>query len=162
MATSGRGTGVVGYNVQTVVDAQYHLIVAHEVTNVGNDRAELATMAKQARTTMGRKDLEVLADRGDFKGEEILACQTAGMTPLVPKPLTSGSKAEGRFGKHDFVYVADDNTYRCPAGERLTWRFASGEGGMTLVFLLDFGLPGLPDQSQMHDRRGTAHQAVGA
>jgi len=132
MATSGRGTGVVGYNVQTVVDAQHHLIVAHEVTNVGNDRAQLATMAKQAQTAMGRKDLEVLADRGYFKGEEILACQAAGMTPLVPKPLTSGSKAEGRFGKQDFVYVADDNTYRCPAGERLTWRFASVEDGMTL------------------------------
>ncbi len=132
MATSGRGTGVVGYNVQTVVDAQHHLIVAHEVTNVGNDRAQLATMAKQAQTAMGRKDLEVLADRGYFKGEEILACQAAGMTPFVPKPLTSGSKAEGRFGKQDFVYVADDNTYRCPAGERLTWRFASVEDGMTL------------------------------
>jgi transposase len=132
MATSGRGTGVVGYNVQTAVDAQHHLIVAHEVTNVGNDRAQLTKMAKQAQTAMGRKDLEVLADRGYFKGEEILACQTAGMTPLVPKPLTSGSKAEGRFGKQDFVYMADDNTYRCPAGERLTWRFVSVEDGMTL------------------------------
>jgi transposase len=132
MATSGRGTGVVGYNVQTVVDAQHHLIVAHEVTNVGNDRDQLTTMAKQAQSAMGREDLEVLADRGYYKGEEILACHTAGMTPLVPKPLTSGSKAEGRFGKQDFVYVADDNTWRCPAGERLTWRFASVENGMTL------------------------------
>ena len=132
MATSGKGTGVVGYNVQTVVDARHHLIVAHEVTNVGNDRGQLTAMAKQAQSAMGREDLEVLADRGYFKGEEILACQTAGMTPLVPKPLTSGSKAEGRFGKQDFVYLADDNAYRCPAGERLTWRFASVEDGMTL------------------------------
>ena len=132
MATSGRGTGVVGYNVQTVVDAQHHLIVAHEVTNVGNDRDQLTKMAKQAQSAMGREELEVLADRGYYKGEEILACHTAGMTPLVPKPLTSGSKAEGRFGKQDFVYVADDNTWRCPAGERLTWRFASIEKGLTL------------------------------
>jgi transposase len=132
MATSGKGTGVVGYNVQTAVDAQHHLIVAHDVTNVGNDRGQLAMMGKQAQTAMGHEDLEILADRGYFKGEEILACQAAGMTPLVPKPLTSGSKAEGRFGKQDFVYVADDNTYRCPAGERLTWRYASVEDGMTL------------------------------
>ena len=122
----------MGYNVQTAVDAQHHLIVAHEVTNVGNDRGQLASMAQQAQTAMGRQDLEVVADRGYFKGEEILACQNAGMTPFVPKPLTSGSKAEGRFGKQDFVYMAEDNTYRCPAGERLTWRFASVEDGMTL------------------------------
>src|ERR1700751_72992 len=132
MATSGKGTGVVGYNVQTVVDAQHHLIVAHQVTNVGNDRGQLAAMAQQAQTAMGRKDLEVVADRGYFKGEEILACQNAGVTPFVPKPQTSGSKAEGRFGKQDFVYVAEDNTYRCPAGEQLTSRFASVEDGMTL------------------------------
>ncbi len=132
MATSGRGTGIVGYNVQTAVDAQHHLIVAHEVTNVGNDRDQLTKMAKQAQSAMGREDLEVLADRGYYKGEEILACQTAGMTPLVPKPLTSGSKSEGRFGKQDFVYVGDDDTWRCPAGERLTWRFASVEKCMTL------------------------------
>ncbi len=132
MATSGKGTGVVGYNVQTAVDAQHHLIVAHEVTNVGNDRGQLASMAQQAQTAMGRKDLEAIADKGYFKGEEILECESVGITPFVPKPLTSGSKAVGRFGKQDFVYVAEDNTYRCPAGERLTWRFASVEDGMTL------------------------------
>ena len=132
MATSGKGTGVVGYNLQTAVDAQHHLIVAHEVTNVGSDRGQLSTMAKQAQSAMGREELEVLADRGYYKGEEILACQSAGMTPLVPKPLTSGSKAEGRFGKQDFDYVADDDTYRCPAGERLTSRFTSVEDGMNL------------------------------
>ena len=132
MATSGKGTGIVGYNVQTAVDAQHHLIIAHEVTNVGNDRGQLASMAQQAQTAMGRKDLEIVADRGYYKGEEILACHTAGMTPSVPKPLTSGSKAEGRFGKQDFDYVPDDDTYRCPAGERLTSRYISVEHGMNL------------------------------
>jgi hypothetical protein len=97
MATSGKGSGIVGYNVQTVVDAQHHLIVAHEVTNVGNDRGQLASMAQQAQTAMGRKDLEVVADRGYFKGEEILACQSAGMTPFVPKPSTSAG-----WGRHIF------------------------------------------------------------
>src|SRR5471032_1043917 len=70
MATSGRGSGTVGYNVQAAVDAKHHLIVAHEVTNVGNDRAQLANMAGQAKAAMGTNRLDVLADRGYFSGEE--------------------------------------------------------------------------------------------
>ena len=120
MATSGKGTGIVGDNVQTVVDTRHHLIVAHDVTNVGNDREQLAVMAQQAQTAMDCQNLDVLADKGYFKGEQILACQDAGMTPFVPRPATSASKAEGRFDKHDFVYLAEDNAYRCPAGERLS------------------------------------------
>ena len=130
MATSGRGTGIVGYNVQSAVDDKHHLIVAHEVTNVGHDRAALATMAKQAREATGIKDLNVVADRGYFSGEEILACEQAGITPYVPKPLTSNSKAEGRFGKQDFVYVAEKNEYRCPAGQRLIYRYTNLEAGL--------------------------------
>jgi len=132
MATSGRGTGIVGYNVQTAVDTQHHLIVAHEVTNVGHDRTQLASMAKQARSATGKEDLTVLADRGYFKGEQILDCDQAGMTPLVPKPLTSNSKADGRFDKRDFVYIAEDDEYRCPAGQRAIQRFTTIEHGMTL------------------------------
>jgi transposase len=132
MATSGRGTGIVGYNVQTAVDDKHHLIVAHEVTNVGNDRSALATMAKQARAATGIEELTVVADRGYFSGEEILACDEAGITTYVPKPLTSGSKAEGRFGKQDFVYIAADDEYRCPAGQRLIRHYTTVEEGMTL------------------------------
>jgi len=132
MATSGKGTGIVGYNVQAAVDAKHHLIIAHEVTNVGNDRAQLSKMAGQARDAGGYKALTVLADRGYFKGEEILACDQAGMTPLVPKPLTSGAKAEGRFGKQDFIYIPEEDVYRCPVGERLTWRYDNVERGQRL------------------------------
>src|SRR5262252_8643649 len=132
MATSGKGTGIVGYNVQAAVDTQHHLILAHEVTNVGNDRAQLSKMAQQARDAGGQEALTVIADRGYFKGEEILACEQAGATPLVPKPLTSGAKAERRFGKQDFVYIPEDDVYRCPAGERLTWRFDRVEDGQLL------------------------------
>jgi len=132
MATSGKGTGIVGYNVQVAVDTTSHLIVAHEVTNVGHDRGQLSKMGEQAQETTGNNALTVVADRGYFKGEDILACEQGGMMPYVPKPLTSGAKAEGRFGKQDFVYVTEDNTYRCPAGESLTWRFASVEHGMVL------------------------------
>jgi hypothetical protein len=132
MATSGRGSGMVGYNVQTAVDAKHHLIVAHEVTNVGHDRNALATMAKQASVAIGQKGLTVVADRGYFKGEEILACEEAGITAFVAKPQTSGSKAEGRFGKQDFVYIAQDDQYRCPAGQRLIKHMTTVEDGMTL------------------------------
>jgi len=132
MATSGKGTGVVGYNVQAAVDTQHHLIVAHEVTNIGNDRGQLSTMAKEAQAAMGASDLTAIADRGYFKGEEVLACEAAGVTPLVPKPLTSGAKADGRFGKPDFVYDPQEDAYRCPGGEQLTRRYTTVEEGLTL------------------------------
>jgi Transposase domain (DUF772) len=108
MATSGKDTGMVGYNVQAAVDAKPHLIVAHEVTNIGNDRSQLSAMAKQAQ-------------------------EATGVTPLVPKPLTSGAKADGRFGKQDFVYDAGEDVYRCRAGEKLTWRYWNVEAGRKLL-----------------------------
>ncbi len=132
MATSGRGTGIVGYNVQTAVDAKHHLIVAHEVTNLGHDRTQLASMAKRAREAIGENELTVLADRGYFKGEEILECETAGIKTLVPKPQTSSNKAVGLFDKKDFHYIAADDEYQCPAGERAIRRFTTVEDGMTL------------------------------
>ncbi len=127
-----RGTGIVGYNVQTAVDAQHHLIVAHEVTNVGSDRDQLSSMAKQAREAMASDSLSVVADRGYFKGEEILACHNADITVYVPKPMTSGAKADGRFNNDAFIYDAAKNHYVCPAGETLIWRFSSVEKGMKL------------------------------
>lgn len=132
MATSGRGTGTVGYNVQTAADDKPRLIVAHEVTNVGNDRGQLSNMANQAREEIEAESLTVVADRGYYKGLEILACEQAGITTSVPKPLTSGSKAEGRFGKQDFIYLIVSDEYRCPAGQLLTRRHSSMEDGMLL------------------------------
>jgi hypothetical protein len=126
-----RGAGIVGYNVQTAVDAKHHLIVEHEVTNVGSDRDQLSGMAKKARDAIGTTALTVIADRGYFKGEEILACREAGITALVPATKTSNAKADGRFDKADFVYDQQKNEYRCPAGQSLIWRFASVEKGMT-------------------------------
>lgn len=79
MATSGRGTGTVGYNVQTAVDDKHHLIIAHEVTNVGNDRGQLSNMAYQAREEIEAESLTVVADRGYYKGLEILACEQGGI-----------------------------------------------------------------------------------
>jgi transposase len=125
-----RGSGIVGYNVQTAVDARHHLIVEHEVTNTGSDRDQLSGMAKKARTAIGTTTLTAIADRGYFKGEEILACHEAGITALVPKTKTSNAKADGRFDKADFIYDPSTNEYRCPAGQTLIWRFSSVEDGM--------------------------------
>ena len=132
MATSGRGSGVVGYNVQTAVDTENHLIVAHEVTNVGSDRSQLANTAQAAKEALQVEKLEAVADRGYFNGEEIKACEDAGVTVTLPKPMTSGAKAEGRFGKQDFVYLAEEDVYRCPAGERLTYRMTTVENGQRM------------------------------
>jgi transposase len=129
MATSGRGSGVVGYNVQVAVDTEHHLIVTHEVTNSGSDRSQLANMAKQAKAVLQAEELAAVADRGYFNSPEILECAEAGITVTLPKPMTSGAKSQGRFGKQDFVYVPEKDVYRCPAGEHLTYRFTAEEHG---------------------------------
>src|SRR5258705_5764487 len=132
MATSGRGSGIVGYNVQSAVDTKHHLIVSHEVTNVGSDRGQLSHMSEQARSAIGSETIEVVADRGYFIGEEIVACVQAGITIYLPKPMTSGLLAKGRFGKQDFVYDAANDVYLCPAGEQLTYHYTNEEEGKTL------------------------------
>jgi transposase len=132
MATSGRGSGVVGYNVQVAVDTDHHLIIAHEVTNTGSDRAQLANIASQAKDVLGVEKLEAVADRGYYSGEEILACDKAGIAVTLPKPMTSGLEARGRFGKQDFVYLGDEDVYRCPAGEKLNYHYTNEEDGQQL------------------------------
>jgi Transposase DDE domain len=132
MATSGRGSGVVGYNVQVAVETEHHLIVAHEVTNDGSDRAQLAVMGKEAKAVLDVEGLAAVADRGYWNSEEILACEQAGITVTLPKPMTSGAKANGRFGKQDFVYLPEEDAYRCPAGEQLRYYYSNVERGLTL------------------------------
>lgn len=120
MTWTGRATGTVGYNLQAAVDAEHHLIVAHEVTNIGHDRTQLAPMALKAKAALGADHLTALADRGYYNAHQILACEQNGIIPLVLKPLTSNSKAEGRFDKRDFIYEPARDAYRCPAGEQAT------------------------------------------
>lgn len=133
MVLSGGRSGIVGYNLQAAVDTKHHLIVAHEVTNVGNDRAQLSSMAKLAREAMRAEEFTAIADRGYYKGEEILSCHEAGIIALVPKSLTSNNKAEGLFDKENFKYVPDQDEYRCPAGQQLIKLFLSIEDGKKLT-----------------------------
>ena len=132
MATSGRGSGLVGYNVQASADTTHHLIVAHDVSNVGNDRSQLSPMAKETKAVFKSDELDVVADRGYFSSQEILACDEAGITVTMPKPLTSGNKKKGMFVKQDFRYVAEEDVYICPAGEKLSYRYTTEEKGLTL------------------------------
>jgi hypothetical protein len=148
MNSAGKGTGTVGYNVQTAVDTKNHMIVAHEVTNIGSDRSQLTDMAKLARDALGTKSLTALADRGYFNGEEILRCERAGVIPLVPKPLTSNSKADGRYDKRDFIYNPRRDEYRCPAGERAIWRCSSVEREMTIHLYWPSACPRCPIKMQ--------------
>jgi len=132
MATSGRGSGMVGYNVQSAVDTKHHLIVAHEVTNKGSDRSQLFAIAQQAKAALQVDKLEVVADRGYFNSQEILTCHKDDITITLPKPQTSGNKAKGQFVKADFRYVASEDVYLCPADERLVYHFTSEERGLRL------------------------------
>jgi len=130
MATSGRGSGVVGYNVQAAVDTRYHLIIAHDVVQTGNDTGQLAAMSKVTKQVLGVDKLDVVADRGYFSSEEILECANANVTVTLPKPQTSNNKRKGLFVKADFRYVADEDHYICPAGEELVFISHKRDGGM--------------------------------
>ena len=160
MATSGRGSGMVGYNVQAAVDTTNHLIVAHEVTNVGTDKSQLANMANKAKAALEAESLEAFADRGYFKGEEILACEEAGITVTLPKPQTSEAKSEGRFGKQDFRYVAEEDIYICTAGEKLIHASRTRKW-IGPAPLLEQRVPDLRAEGSVHEGTATPHHALG-
>ena len=127
-----RGQGIVGYNVQTAVDIDTHLIVAHDVTNVGIDRRQLSPMANQAKAILAPEvdePMTVIADQGYYRGEELLSCEEANITTYVAKSDTSGKHKKGEFSRRQFRYVAEDDEYECPAGERAIYRFTRTEAG---------------------------------
>ena len=132
MSTSGKGTAMVGYNVQCAVDAKHHLIVEHEVTNKGSDRSQLYNMSQRTKDTLGVDELTVVADRGYWRGEEIKACDEADITTYLAKPQTSGNVSKGKYAKRDFLYIEDDDEYLCPAGERAIYRMQRVESGKVI------------------------------
>ena len=148
MMSQAKGTGVVGYNVQVAVDTKHHLIVAHEVTNVGSDRSQLTTMAKAAREAMAKPRLRAYADRGYFNAPQIKGCADVGIVPFVPKPMTSNAKADGRFDKRDFIYIAKDDEYQCPAGQRAIHRFTREENGLEIRRYWSSECPKCPMKAQ--------------
>jgi len=148
MATSGRGSGMVGYNVQTAVDTKHHMIVTHEVTNVGHDRTALNSTAISARQAIGVDAIDVVADRGYYSGTEILNCETSKIITYIPRMHTSGSPKKGLFSKRDFKWIAEDEKYECPAGERLIWRFSTEEQGKVIDKYWSSNCPTCPIKKQ--------------
>jgi len=132
MATSGRGSGVVGYNVQAAVEIDHHLIVAHDVVQTGSDRAQLEPMGQKAKEVLGAEELDVVADRGYFSADQIKACADVGIVPTLPKPQTSSNRKKNMFVKSDFRYVPDEDAYICPAGETLNWHYVIEEAGLAV------------------------------
>jgi len=145
---SAKGTAMVGYNVQTAVDTKNHLIVAHEVTNNGSDRSQLSAIALAAREAMGKRRLKAIADRGYYSSAELKACEDAGVAALVPKPMTSNARAEGRFDKSDFIYIARADEYQCPAGQRAIHRFSREERGLQIRIYWSSACPACPMKAQ--------------
>jgi len=145
---SAKGTAMVGCNVQTAVDTKNHLIVAHEVTNNGSDRSQLSTIALAAREAMGKRRLKAIADRGYYSSAELKACDAAGIAALVRKPMTSNARAEGRFDKSDFIYIARADEYQCPAGQRAIHRFSREERGLQIRIYWSSACPACPMKAQ--------------
>lgn len=162
MATGARGSGVVGYNVQTVVDAKHHLVVTHQVTNQGTDRAQLSKIAKKAQKALDQKEVTALADRGYYAGPEILKCEEAGINALVPKSYTSNNLAKGQFDKRDFRDDTAAGEYRCPANQRAYLALSNTGARYGTPQVLVVGLPALRVQGEVHHRRIPTHRTLGA
>jgi hypothetical protein len=143
-----RGSGIVGYNLQTAVDVDRHLIVAHEVTNAVSDRRQLTRMAQQAKTALQADSINVLADRGYYSGQELRSCEDSNITAYVPNSATSSNKAKGQFDRSEFHYIAKDDEYQCPADERLIYRFTRTESGKEIRRYWSSSCPTCPIHAQ--------------
>jgi transposase len=119
-AMAGHTRVAVGYNVQIAVDAKHKLIVEQEVTNQVVDMGLLKQTAEPAREILGAEQIDVAADRGYYKIEDIEACEKAGSIPYVPKPQRGPAVRNGFFRKDEFRYDPDQDVYVCPAGEVLS------------------------------------------
>jgi len=158
--------GEVSYNVQTAVDSKHHLIVEQDVTNEGLDNHQLFVIAQSTKQILGQRDLQVVADMGYYNHEELKQCEEAGITSYVSKPIVSKNTARGLFGKEKFVYEADGDCYRCPAGERLDFRFESEQDGKKFRYYWTKACPGCPLKAQcttdprFHRIKRWEHEAI--
>ncbi len=149
----GRGS-TIGYNVQAAVDAKHSLIIATEVTQTTSDLNALGTMALKAQEALGGEKLSVVADKGYYNGKDILLCDMIGVSAYVAKPLTSANTALGLYGKERFRYDPERNSYFCPAGQELTYRFTSDEGGRATAYYRTTACGSCPLKSQCTRNRG--------
>lgn len=158
--------GEVSYNVQTAVDSKYHLIVEQDVTNDPLDNHQLFTLAEKTCQMLGHDQLQVVADMGYYNHQELKNCEEAGITTYVFKPRVSKNTARGLFGKEKFVYEADRDCYRCPAQERLDFRFETEERDQRFRYYWTTACPSCALKSQcttdprFHRIQRWEHEAV--
>jgi transposase len=152
----GKGRGIeVCDNVQTVVDSKHKLSVANDVTNDTSDRDYLSPMALQAKDILGGP-CEAVADVGYYHGEEVKTGLEAGITPYVARPITSANAKLGLFSKDDFQYDQATDTYQCPAGAQLTFRFDAVEHGRHIRYYATAACGGCPLKPQCTRSQGGA------
>ena len=123
----------VGYNAQVAVDAKHKLIVEQHVTNAGSDLGLLAPTAGAAKEVLGVERIEAVADKGYYKGEDIQACEEAGIDAYVARPQRGSAVRDGLFRKEEFRYDGATDAYLCPGGQRLEPRYRSVNRGHSLV-----------------------------
>jgi transposase len=148
----GRGTEVCS-TVQTAVDSQHKRIIANDVTNDPGDRDWLSPMALQAKAVLGGP-FEAVADVGYYHGEEVKTCLEAGITPCIARPVTSANQQLGLLSKDDFTYDGATDTYQCPAGAQLTFRFATVELGRPIRYYATSACKACPLKSQCTRNKG--------
>jgi transposase len=123
----------VGYNAQVAVDAKHKLIVEQQVTNAGSDLGLLAETAGAAKEVLGVERIDAVADKGYYKGEDIQACEDAGISAYVARPQRGSAVRDGLFRKEEFRYDATSDTYHCPGGATLEPRYRSVVDGHSMV-----------------------------
>ena len=89
MATSGKGTATVGYNVQIAVDAEHHLIETNWQARKGSRRGGGSSG---------------LFRPSPVASDQVLSCEGTGVAPIVPKVLTSSGTKRGLFARQDFKW----------------------------------------------------------
>jgi transposase len=126
----------ISYNVQFAVDGKHKMVVDHEVTNSVTDLGQLSPLALRVKDLLAVPGFELLADRGYYFGEQVKACIDAGITPYIPKPNTSINLKKKMFSKEHFTFIPESDSYRCPAGKSLTYRFSTTERGRDIRYYM--------------------------
>jgi len=150
---SGQGVDVC-YNVEVVVDAKHKLIVTHEVTSAVTDQDQLAPMAIQAKELLEVAELDAVADKGFYNGEQVKHCDEADIRAYIAKPHTSRNQHKGLFTKDDFRYDKERDSYRCPQGEELTFRFETMEKSRATRYYATSACGGCPIKARCTENQG--------
>src|SRR5215468_8587251 len=144
----------VCYNVEMVVDSKHKLIVTHEVTTAVTDKDQLAPMAKAAKQVLEVEELDAVADKGFSNGEQVKECGGADIQAYIPQPHTSRNQHKGLFTKDDFRYDKARDSYWCPQGEELTFRFETEEKGRATRYYATSACGGCPIKARCTENKG--------